>query len=95
MTRVFLGVLLVMCGVAWAAEGPATRPTTQPATQPSADADADADAPPVNNFCPVEHDEEIDPTLTIMYKGMKIGFCCKDCIKDFKKDPDKYLSKMK
>lgn len=93
MTRVFVAALL-LCGVACAANEPATRPAaTQPATQPSAD--ADADTPPVNNFCPVEHDEEIDPTLTIMYKGMKIGFCCKDCIKDFNKDPDKYLSKMK
>ena len=27
-----------------------------------------------------------------MYKGMKIGFCCDDCIKEFKEDPDKYVA---
>jgi YHS domain-containing protein len=85
----------MMCGVVMGASEPATQPlaATQPSTQPSAD--ADADTPPVNNFCAVETDEEIDPTITIMYNGMKIGFCCKDCIKDFKKNPDKYLPNMK
>jgi YHS domain-containing protein len=33
------------------------------------------------------------PTL-LVYKGQEMKFCCKDCIKDFKKDPDKYMKKL-
>jgi len=28
------------------------------------------------------------------YKGREIKFCCKDCLKDFNKDPDKYIKKI-
>jgi YHS domain-containing protein len=63
--------------------GPATRPA---ATQPSK---------PVNKYCAVEgKDHEIDPKVTTVYKGKTIGFCCKDCIEEFNKDPEKYVKKM-
>ena len=32
--------------------------------------------------------------FTVDYEGRTIAFCCKDCIKDFKKDPDKFVKKM-
>jgi hypothetical protein len=50
---------------------------------------------PVNKFCAVETEHEIDPAVTIVHNGKIIGFCCADCIKDFKKDPDKYVKGMK
>ena len=28
------------------------------------------------------------------YKGRQIKFCCKDCLKDFNKDPEKYIQKI-
>ena len=28
------------------------------------------------------------------YKGREIKFCCKNCVKDFKKDPAKYVKKI-
>ena len=28
------------------------------------------------------------------YKDREIKFCCKDCVKDFKKDPAKYVKKL-
>jgi len=28
------------------------------------------------------------------YKGREIKFCCKSCISDFKKDPDKFVKKI-
>jgi YHS domain-containing protein len=63
--------------------GPATRPA---ATQPSK---------PVNKYCAVEgKDHEVDPKVTTVYKGKTIGFCCKDCIEEFNKDPEKYVKKM-
>ena len=73
-----------------AADKPTT-PTTKPAaTQPA------AAAKPVNKTCPVEgKDHEVDPKVTVVYKGKTIGFCCEDCIPKFKADPDKYLADMK
>jgi hypothetical protein len=32
--------------------------------------------------------------VTLVYKGQEMKFCCKDCVKDFKKDPDKYIKKL-
>ena len=34
------------------------------------------------------------PTI-IHYQGTEVQLCCKDCAKDFEKDPDKYLKKIK
>jgi YHS domain-containing protein len=64
-------------------KGPTTKPST---TQPSK---------PVNKWCAVEgKDHEIDPKVTVVYKGKTIGFCCKDCVEEFEKDPEKYIKKM-
>lgn len=32
--------------------------------------------------------------VALIYKGQEMKFCCKDCVKDFKKDPEKYLKKL-
>jgi len=61
-------------------------PTTNPSTQPTHKT--------VNKLCPVGK-EDVDPKVTIDYKGKTIGFCCEDCIPKFKADPDKYLADMK
>ncbi len=59
--------------------------TPPPATQPAAAANAK---------CPVSGDD-IDPKVTTVYKGKTVAFCCADCVKSFKADPDKYVAKMK
>ena len=56
--------------------------TTQPA------------AKPVNTKCPIMG-EPIDASVTIVHDGKTIAFCCKDCIPEFKKDPAKYMAKLK
>jgi YHS domain-containing protein len=33
------------------------------------------------------------PTV-VNYKGREVRFCCKDCLKDFDKDPDKYIKRL-
>ena len=81
--------LLLGAGVLSAAETKA--PTTAPSTQTAA-----KDGPPVNKFCAVEGgDNKVDPAVFTIYKGQKVGFCCKDCVKDFNKDPEKYVKNMK
>jgi YHS domain-containing protein len=37
----------------------------------------------------------IDKNVYADYKGYRIYFCCKGCDEEFKKNPDKYLEKMK
>jgi len=48
---------------------------------------------PVNTLCPLTG-EKIDPAVTTQYKGKTVAFCCADCIKDFNKDPAKYMKKI-
>ncbi len=54
-------------------------------------------AKPVGNeICPVSG-EKINPKhkVSYEYKGRIYNFCCTDCLKLFKKDPEKYISRMK
>ncbi len=65
--------------------GTVAEPTTAPATQPAI----------FNKLCPVTK-EAVDPKVkTYEYKGKIIGFCCEDCVKDFKADPEKYMKDLK
>jgi YHS domain-containing protein len=74
--------------IAIAADKPKPGPTTKPAaTQPA--------PKPVNKMCLVEDEHEIDPKVTVNYKGKTIGFCCKDCVEEFEKDPEKYVKRLK
>jgi YHS domain-containing protein len=77
--------LSVLVGVRSVVADPTTAPVAAPATQPMA----------VNKFCPVTR-EPVDPKVpTVQYDGKTIGFCCEDCIKDFKADPEKYMKNLK
>jgi YHS domain-containing protein len=38
-------------------------------------------------------DGDMKPYVWV-YKGQEIKMCCKDCKKDFMKDPDKYMKKI-
>ena len=93
-TMTFVGALLAIVVSSVILSGcskPAASATTAPATS-----QASVSGPPVNKYCAVQGSpNEVDPTVFIIYKGQKIGFCCSDCIKDFKKNPDKYIASMK
>ena len=47
-------------------------------------------------FCLVS-DEKFEGSdmkpFELVHEGQTIKFCCKNCVKDFKKDPKKYLTK--
>jgi YHS domain-containing protein len=32
--------------------------------------------------------------VKLVYQGQEMKFCCKDCVKDFNKDPDKWIKKL-
>ena len=37
---------------------------------------------------------EMGKPVTLTYKGQEMKFCCKDCVKKFNKEPEKYLKKL-
>jgi YHS domain-containing protein len=95
MRMLFLSALLssALGAVVLAAKdqkGPAGPPTLFATTPTSPVSRA-----PVNKFCAVERENEVDARITVMHAGQTIGFCCKDCVKDFRKDPKKYLAGLK
>ena len=50
----------------------------------------------VRSDLPVSGEEINDQTkATYEYKGKIYNFCCPMCIEEFKKDPEKYIEKMK
>jgi len=44
-----------------------------------------------NKFCPVSGDE-VSGKHFVVYEGKRYGMCCPMCQKDFKKNPEKYVS---
>ena len=32
--------------------------------------------------------------ITLIHQGQEMKFCCKDCVKDFKKNPEKWMKKL-
>jgi YHS domain-containing protein len=47
-------------------------------------------------ICVVSGDKlgEMGDAVVYEYQGREIKFCCKGCVKDFKKDPAKYIKKI-
>lgn len=43
-----------------------------------------------NKMCPVMPEDEVSKKWSVTYQGEKISLCCRDCIKDFNEDPEKY-----
>lgn len=48
---------------------------------------------PVNTVCPVSG-EDVDPEVTYTYNGNTYALCCNKCLKKFKADPEKYISRL-
>jgi YHS domain-containing protein len=59
---------------------------------------ADDKTPPVPDLmtnCPVSGEKlggDMGAPYVFTYKGQEIKLCCKGCLKDFKKDPKKYVA---
>jgi YHS domain-containing protein len=85
LTLLFLTIALGTGFTGCAAPAEKSPCTTQPAIS----------SVPVNKFCPVDPKSPIDPKVTYVYNGKTYGFCCEDCIKEFKKDPAKYAAEAK
>ena len=49
-------------------------------------------AEPINKFCPVTPEEQVDPNIKTIYQGQEIAFCCKRCMRQFNADPEAFLA---
>jgi hypothetical protein len=49
---------------------------------------------PFNKCLVTDEAFENGKTYTFVRNGQEIKLCCKDCLADFNKDPDKYLAKL-
>jgi len=60
-----------------------------------ADADSKAKAYPLDK-CVVSDEKlgEMGKPYVFKHEGREVQLCCKDCLKDFKKDPAKYMKKL-
>jgi YHS domain-containing protein len=64
----------------------------------SARADDQKPVPDKMTTCPVSGDklgDDMGPPYVFTYKGQEVKLCCKHCKKDFDKDPDKYIKKIR
>ena len=52
--------------------------------------------PYTSDKCPVSGEKlgEMGEPVVFVYQGQQVKLCCKNCRKDFDKDPAKYLSKI-
>lgn len=47
-----------------------------------------------NELCPVTPEEWAEPTISAIYQGAEVFFCCKRCRKQFLEEPDRYLENL-
>ncbi|HEV2693209.1 MAG TPA: hypothetical protein VG347_09970 [Verrucomicrobiae bacterium] len=60
--------------------------------------DAKTPTPDKLASCPVSGDKldgDMGKPFTFTYKDQEVKLCCKSCKKDFDKDPDKYMAKIR
>ena len=60
--------------------------------------DAKTPTPDKLATCPVSGDKldgDMGKPFTFTYKDQEVKLCCKSCKKDFDKEPDKYMSKIR
>jgi len=64
---------------------------------PVAAADTAAAKPDLLKTCPVSGEKlgEMGDAYTFTYKDQEVKLCCKGCKKDFDKNPDKYIAKIR
>ena len=86
MKKQMLALLATTFAVSAFAADPSASPSASAA--PSAQTSDKA----VNTVCPVSGDTvgDVGKPVYAQYQGKTIAFCCKDCLKKFNKNPDKY-----
>ncbi len=79
-TLIFSALLLAGCA------SPESAPHTTPSGAATATTPAAAPTA-VNKVCPMTG-EPLDPAVTVTYRGKPVGFCCSECVEDWRKLTD-------
>lgn len=90
-TKTIFVLLSPLAFVSCKQESPSTSDTSTPVT-------ADSSAKPYPLDTCVVSGEKLDSMgepFVITYEGTEVRFCCDSCVPEFKKDPAKYLAKLK
>jgi YHS domain-containing protein len=90
---IFLGASLVYANAQMPTDAKAKPASDTAVTAPSVAAPVEVG----NKICPVSGEKIVKKTdmggpVKIEHNGKIYGLCCPMCIKDFKKDPDKYAA---
>lgn len=88
--------LLIVGALALLAVTPALVRAADTNTPSSSEKKADVKPYPLKT-CIVSGDKfdgDMGKPVTLTYKGQEMKFCCKDCVKDFNKDPEKWIKKL-
>ena len=94
ISAIFLGTFLVYAHAQAPADAKA-KPVSDTAVAAAASVAAPVEVG--NKICPVSGEKIVKKTdmggpVKIEHNGKMYGLCCPMCIKDFKKDPDKYAA---
>jgi YHS domain-containing protein len=96
MNRILFSAAFLILAIGCSPNSPPPSQTPPPPTATAAPpTQAASTLKPINRYCAVERDNEVDPSVTYLYQGKLIGFCCEDCIPKFKADPEKYMKGLK
>lgn len=69
------------------------KPSSSPPPSPNSVSQVQASAVIEQTNCPVMGGP-IDKNVFVEYQGKKVYFCCKQCVAEFQKNPEKYLDKL-
>ena len=105
LTLMIMGGLLMLtaCEQEPTPQQPAAAPTSS-AADAASDAvgqvakmvkDAASDAVADNTVCPLTGHAVAADGMKVVYGEMVVGFCCDDCVKGFKEQPEKYATSIK
>lgn len=88
-----LGLAFLLLNAGYSAAQDSTEAKAAESTE-SAETTAPAETEDAVKYCLICGPEEETETLSLSYKykGKKYSFCSMDCLKSFKKDPEKYFN---
>ena len=85
---------LLLGAASFAVVGCQSESGTHPAHAQETTVNAAAKPYPLNKCVVSGESVEHGQPYTFVYNGQEIKLCCKDCLADFNKDPQKYLAKI-
>jgi YHS domain-containing protein len=88
----FYAILLLLFVVSFSSNSDA-QDKSKKETKTEVKKDSKTSSKPFNTVCPVTG-EDLDDSITYVYKEKTYSLCCKRCLAKFQKDPEKYIKNL-